>query len=337
MDGQPQTRVSVLVSTYSRPEFLRLALQSILAQTFTDFDVLVWNDGGVAMDELPELADPRVRYHHHSENLGVMHAVAHGMRATQGEYIAHMDDDDEWEPEFLANQTRLLDEHPSAGIAFCDHWIVAEDGAIDERSTEHNSRHWGRLDLRPGLHEPGYEIAFDGTIPMASAAMLRRSALDLDDAPSELRFAWDLWLSYLATRGGHGVVYEPRRLSRKRRHAAQMGSPVASIANLTDLVIAYERIWSEPRFAVDREQLARRLAAASANWSIALLREGDASRASRAARRSVEVRRTPRGIAAVGLTSLPAPASRSIARASSAALSRWRRWTQAAHVGQGSH
>ncbi len=59
MASPPAKRVSVLISTYRRHELLRLALQSVLAQTFTDFDVLVWNDGGLEMESLvPELGDP---------------------------------------------------------------------------------------------------------------------------------------------------------------------------------------------------------------------------------------------------------------------------------------
>jgi len=331
-------RVSVLVSTYNRPEYLRLALRSILAQSYDDFDVLVWNDGGSEMEGIvPELDDPRVRYHHHPENLGVMQAVAEGVRATHGEYIAHMDDDDEWDPGFLAAQVRLLDENPTASIAFCDHWIIDEDGTIDARSTEHNSRHWGRLELRAGLHEPAYEITLSGTIPMASAAVIRRSDLDIDDVPAAMYFAWDLWVAYLATHNGRGVVFNPGRLSRKRRHAQQMGSAVASIRNLTDLVLAYERMWGEPSFDVDRDALAGRLSAASANWSIALLREGDYDGAAAAARRSIEVRRSARGYAAVAVSSLPPQLSRLVALASSNALARWRRVSQASHVGHGAH
>jgi len=338
MEKQAPKRVSVLVSTYRRHEYLRLALQSILAQTYTNFDVLVWNDGGIEMDGLvPELQDPRVRYHRHPENLGVLHAVAHGMRATQGEYIAHMDDDDEWDREFLANQVRLLDENPSSAIAFCDHWVIDEKGQIDERSTEHNSRHWGRLDLRAGLHEPAYDITFKGTIPLASAAMIRRSALDLGDIPADLHHAYDLWISYLATRDGRGVVFEPRRLSRERRHAAQIGSAVASTPMLGDLTMTYERLWAEPAFAVDREELARRLAAASANWAVALLRDGEFERAEKAARRSMKIRYSARGAAALAVSSLPPSVSQALARATSEVLARWRRITQGSIVGQGSH
>ena len=286
---------------------------------------------------MPELGDARVRYHHHPENLGVLHAVAHGMRECAGEYIAHMDDDDEWDPRFLANQVRLLDEHPAATIAFCDHWVIDEDGRIDQSSTEENSRHWGRTGLRPGLHRPAYDIVFGGTIALASTAVIRRSALDLEDFPEELHHAYDIWVSYLATRRGQGVVYEPRRLVRERRHAGQIGSAVASTRMLGDLRLTYERFWTEPGFAVDRTKLAKALAVVSANWSVALLRDGEHERAVGAARRSLEVKPTTRGAAALLVSSLPPSVSRGVARSVSSALARWRRLTQASLVGQGSH
>ncbi len=251
--------------------------------------------------------------------------------------VAHMDDDDEWEPTFLANQVALLDRHPDATIAFSDHWVIDGGGAIDEPSTTENSRHWGRLALAPGLHQPAYAIVFNGTIALASAAVIRRSAIDLDDFPPSLHHAYDIWLSYLATRDGQGVVYEPRRLVRERRHGAQIGSAVASTAMLGDITLAYERFWSEPSFAVDRRLLARRLATAAANWSVALLRDGRSEEARRAARRSLRVRASARGGAALMLSSLPATPAGGIARALSTLTARWRRVTQATLVGQGSH
>jgi glycosyltransferase involved in cell wall biosynthesis len=336
-NGSP-ARVSVLVSTFRRHEYLRCALQSILAQNYTDFDVLVWNDGGIAMEELvPELGDPRVRYHYHPENLGVLHAVGHGMRATQGEYIAHMDDDDEWSPEFLETLVGLLDANESAGIAFCDHWVIDEQGAIDGPSTDSNSRHWGRLDLQAGLHEPAYSITFNGTIPLASCALIRRAALDLADFPAELHHAYDIWISYLATRHGNGVVFEPRRLARERRHAGQIGSAVASTRMLGDLTLTYERLWAEPTFDLDRCVLARSLARASANWAVALLRDAEFNRARKAAWRSMKVKPSVRGTAAVAITSLPRFISQLLAHTVSAILLRWRRLSQASLVGQGSH
>jgi hypothetical protein len=172
---------------------------------------------------------------------------------------------------------------------------------------------------------------------MASAAVVRRSALDLGDVPREMRFAWDLWVSYLATRAGAGVVYEPRRLSRKRRHARQMMSAVAPTSNLADLVVVCERLWREPTFAVDRAALRSRLADANANLSVALLRDGEPARARSAARRSLQVRRSPRGFAALGAAWLPPALSGAVARLASALVARWRRLTRASLLGRGSY
>ncbi len=337
MDGT-SPRVSVLVSIYRRHRYLRLALQSVFAQDFTDYEVVVWNDGGVEMSALvPELEDARVRYHHDTVNRGVLHAVRHGVAETKGELIAHLDDDDEWDPAYLGNQVRLLDAHPSASIAFCDHWVIDADGKIDERYTAENSRHWGRLALAPGLHQPAHRIVLNGTIALASAAVWRRSAVDLEDFPPQLHHAYDIWVSYLATRGGQGVVYEARRLVSERRHPGQIGSAVASTPMLGDITLTYERYWEDPELDVDRGQLAARLAAASANWAVALLRDGEREAARAAARRSLSVRRTARGMLAATLSSLPTASARMIAHAISTLLARWRRVTQASLVGQGSH
>ena len=160
-----------------------------------------------------ELEDSRVRYHHHERNLGRVQAVANGLHATKGEYLTEIDDDDEWEPEFLSVLATALDEHPSAGLAFCDTWSIDEAGTIDEVASDATAAIWGRAGLRAGLHEPAAQLACDGVIATSSAAIFRRSAVDLDDFPDGLVHAQDLWIAYLATRDHRGIVYEPRRLA----------------------------------------------------------------------------------------------------------------------------
>lgn len=113
--------VSVVVPTFNRASLLPRAIDSVLAQTFTDFELLVVDDAST--DETGEVVgrytDPRVRYLVQPQNTGVAGARNRGMRAARGDFIAFLDSDDEWLPEKLERQIGLLREaSPSVGLVY---------------------------------------------------------------------------------------------------------------------------------------------------------------------------------------------------------------------------
>jgi glycosyltransferase involved in cell wall biosynthesis len=109
-------RVSVVVRTKDRPAFLKRALTDIAAQTFSDWEVVVVNDGGdghearaiVDRSSLPN----RVTVVDSADPGGRCVAANEGVRASTGEYVVLHDDDDRWAPEFLARTIEWLDSHP---------------------------------------------------------------------------------------------------------------------------------------------------------------------------------------------------------------------------------
>jgi len=101
--GEDRPFVTIGVTTYNRKELLRQTLDSILAQTFTDFEVIVGNDytGETLTGELLGISDPRIRFVNHPENLrevGNMNAL---LNLASGRYFTWQFDDDLYEPEFL--------------------------------------------------------------------------------------------------------------------------------------------------------------------------------------------------------------------------------------------
>ena len=107
-------RVSVIIPTYQRPMFLREAIGSVLNQTFQDFELIIVDDA--SNDNTRELVrsftDKRIYYLCHENNKGGSAARNTGIRNAEGEYIAFLDDDDEWLPEKLGLQVDLLDNRP---------------------------------------------------------------------------------------------------------------------------------------------------------------------------------------------------------------------------------
>lgn len=116
-------RVTVLLPVYNGAPFLREALDSIFAQTFRDFELLVIDDGSTdGSDRIAEsYNDPRLRLVRNGANLGLVTTLNKGLRMAQGEYVARMDADDISLPHRLATQVRFLDRNPTVGV--CGSWV----------------------------------------------------------------------------------------------------------------------------------------------------------------------------------------------------------------------
>jgi len=115
--------VSAIVPTYDRAEVLGRAIDSVLAQTHTDVEVVVVDDAST--DGTPAVVerrrDPRLTYVAHEENRGAPAARNTGIRHAEGEYVAFLDSDDEWRPRKLERQLERLDERGDEWIAaYCD-------------------------------------------------------------------------------------------------------------------------------------------------------------------------------------------------------------------------
>ncbi|RKX90197.1 MAG: glycosyltransferase family 2 protein [Spirochaetes bacterium] len=121
--------VSVIIPTYNREGLILRALDSVLAQSFRDFDVWIIDDGG--NDGSGELVRARaaenpgtaIRYVH-TPNNGVAAARNHGIRYSEGDWIALLDSDDEWVPEKLEKQMAYLKRNPESVLIYSDElWI----------------------------------------------------------------------------------------------------------------------------------------------------------------------------------------------------------------------
>lgn len=119
--------------TYRRARLIGLTINSILDQSFRDFELLIRDDG--KEDDGTEQAvkeaaagDPRVHYHRNPKNLGMPGNLNAGIEASAGEYIAVCHDHDLYAPHYIERLTHLLDRHPSALFAHCGIEIVDQNG-----------------------------------------------------------------------------------------------------------------------------------------------------------------------------------------------------------------
>ncbi len=248
-------QITTVIPTYRRPRLLSRAIRSVLAQTYPDFEIHVWDNasGDETADVVAEIArrDPRAHYHCHPENIGPVRNFAYGAAQVATPFFNFLSDDDILLPNFFALGMRLLGESPDAG-AFAGASIRSDPAGRTYRSPS--------LAWKPGVYAPPrgcFGILGHGNFDWTSM-LFRRAAFDaiggLDEAvgePSDL----DLQLR-MAARFPLVVSTDPCAVFViGTQNASQRVSPVR-------LARAFERIVGKfeadaALAAADREQIVR--------------------------------------------------------------------------------
>src|SRR6266516_320914 len=130
-------KVSVVIPTYNRVDLLRPAIVSVLNQTFQDFEIIIVDDGCTdsTSDLVSAFNDARIKYIRHEINKGGSAARNTGILNSKCEFIAFLDDDDEWLPEKLDMQIKVIEESlPRVGGVYTSYIVVDRtDGTIIAR------------------------------------------------------------------------------------------------------------------------------------------------------------------------------------------------------------
>ena len=107
-------KVTVFIPVYNREQYVGEAIESILAQTFSDFEILLIDDGSTdrSVEAIRSYSDPRIHLVCNEENLGIPKTRNRGVKLARGQYMAMLDSDDHAHPERLEKQVAFLDTHP---------------------------------------------------------------------------------------------------------------------------------------------------------------------------------------------------------------------------------
>lgn len=186
--GRPM--VSVIVPTHDRPEMLRDALASILAQTYRDFEIVVVNDAGADVAEVVrELdGDGRISYVRHARNRGLAAARNSGIGVARGKYIAYLDDDDRFYPEHLETLVGALEHWPHR-VAYTD--------ALRVTQVQRDGRYATVARDRPYSHDFDRDRLLVVNCFPVLCVMHDRACLDAVGAFDESMTShedWELWL-----------------------------------------------------------------------------------------------------------------------------------------------
>ncbi|MGH7843961.1 MAG: glycosyltransferase family 2 protein [Candidatus Binatia bacterium] len=120
-------RVSVIIPTHNRADFVATAIRSVLKQTFEDFELIVVDDASsdTTSQVVASFRDPRVHYIRHGQNRGGAAARNTGIVNSSAEYVAFLDDDDAWYPDKLARQMQvMLGSRPEVAAVYTGYLVV---------------------------------------------------------------------------------------------------------------------------------------------------------------------------------------------------------------------
>src|ERR1017187_4288895 len=219
--------VSVIIPTYQVAQYIAATLDSVLAQTFKDYEIIVVNDGSPDTEELEKVLAPyrdRITYLR-QEHQGVSAARNTGIRAARGKYIALLDADDVWDPEHLTAQLAVLKADPSLDMVYADARIFGD--APEAGRTV--------MELCPSAGEVTFErlVTRQCTVHLCVSVCRRETLLraGLFDPALPRAEDIDLWLR-IAGQGGR-IAYQRRVLGHYRRRAgSQSADPVACLETL---------------------------------------------------------------------------------------------------------
>lgn len=204
-------KVSVVITCYNYGRYLADAVDSVIRQTYADYEVVLVNDGST--DNTAEVADELVRRYpervirvFNQPNEGFPASRNTGIRHSVGEYILPLDADDMLMPEYLAETVRVLDESPHIGFAYTDFRLFGEE----EGAQKHNPVDW-EYDLDKLLQ----------WCYLLGCNLFRKSAWEKVGGYKDVGYEdWEFWIA-LADAGYTGkYVYKPLYLW--RRHPGSM-------------------------------------------------------------------------------------------------------------------
>jgi hypothetical protein len=301
-----QPLVTVVIATYrSRRDHLTAAISSALGQSWPALEIIVSDDSpdDALRTFVDGFRDPRLRYRHNAPPLGVARNHWRAFGESRGEYLAVLNHDDWWAPNFVERLAGALQRQAQAVLAFCDHWVIDASGQRLDAETERNSVAWGRAQLAAGLHLPFVELVARQTVPMAMGALFRRAALPAV-LPAAAGPAYDLWLSYLLCRGGGGAWYVPERLSAWRSHDTNLTSQ-GGLSWLHGSATCWQAMASDPGCAAVRAAARRRASRAYTTCAGRAWAQGRFGDCERYAWRALAHGPTVRSLAACLLPLLP--------------------------------
>jgi glycosyltransferase involved in cell wall biosynthesis len=270
--------VSVVIPNYNHARYLRKRIESVLGQTYQDFEVIVLDDGST--DESRSIlssyaGDPRVRIELNERNSGsTFKQWNKGVRLARGEYVWIAESDDYADKRLLERLVGILEEEPAVALVYCRSWRISEDGLQDGFAdfylADVDPQRWTADFRADGPEECRKYFVHANSIPNASSVVFRKATYErIGGADERLRVCgdWKLWVS-MAFEGRIAYVCEP--LNYYREHDATVRSKIQQTGLGAGEHLAMVR-WMLDRVTPTETLLEKAYLSASISWIPAVL------------------------------------------------------------------
>ena len=215
--------VTVILTVYKRTVYLENALKSAIAQTMPKFEIIIADDSGANLAQSIYNIyenDKRIIYQPNLQTVGIVNSLKLAIERSRGVFIAILNDDDCWEPDFLEKLVNPLCQDNNRVLAFSDHWVIDANGTLDILATELNTKNYKRDGIPTGeIKDPKKTVLIDNGVPLAMASVFRKDAISLKMLVAEVSGAYDFWISCLLASSGRPFYYVNERLTKYRVHS----------------------------------------------------------------------------------------------------------------------
>lgn len=215
--------VSIVIPCYNVAPFIAETLRSVFAQTYSDYEAIVVNDGSPDTAEFEQAIAPyqdRIVYIK-QQNAGPSGARNAGILKARAPYIALLDADDLWLPEFLNEQVKLITSDEALRVVYTDTLVFGEGINNQTRA----------MDTTPSHGEAAFEnlIKMTCTVLTSSVVAHRQTLIDAGLFDTKFKYAEDYDLYLRVAHKGFKIAYSRQALVRRRVHAASLSASVENM------------------------------------------------------------------------------------------------------------
>ena len=274
--------VNVCIPTFNRRGYLTEAVESVLAQSFGDFELVISDNASTddTAEAVLSFGDPRIRYFRNDRNISAPANWLNAVTKAIGRYCVIIGDDDRWAPTLLEQLVPPLDDNPDVDVAFGDHWLIDADGRVLAARSDQCSQDWGRASLQPGRHKPFVDLALHAQALWHTCALIRRERMlslgALDPQASGL--VLDYYLFARIALAGRGAFYVPERLAYCRSHPQSISASARYRVQIwRDMQRTCAHLVQHVPAGRHATKIRQRWARALANEGVTLLHESDRS------------------------------------------------------------
>lgn len=220
--------ISVIVTSYNYADFIEKTLDSILAQNYKNFEIIVVDDGSTdnSLEKIQNYVSksPNIKLYTHegNHNKGLCSSIKLGISKSNGSFIAFCESDDFWDKNYLSEKIKLLNSYPNANIIINDFTPFGDENRVKQIISD-KLRRWSRF-TQTKIYLSVEEFRIRNWIFTFSLIMVRKSLLqscDFDSNPFPPNLDWWLWRQITVN---NPVFYIDKQLTYWRMHRSYMAS-----------------------------------------------------------------------------------------------------------------